>query len=184
MRRLILTTASVLALGIGGVGFAHAQGYSNQTGAAAKMPSAPTRQMHKMSSRSTRTSATRVSKSEVKQAQQALREQGLYRGRIDGVLGPKTKTALRNFQRKNGLPATASLDRRTMASLSGGGTQGQGSSMPSSSGKTSAAPMTPQNGQMGQTGNAGAGAGNGAATGGGATAGEGPSTGAQPSPQK
>lgn len=181
MRRLILTTASVLALG--SAGLAHAQGYSTQQGgASANMPPTQMQQTHSPSASATRTSATKVSKDEVKQAQQALREQGLYRGRIDGVLGPKTKTALRNFQRKNGLPATASLDRRTMESLSGGGTQGQGSSMPSSSGKTSAAPMMPPNGQIGQPGNAGAE--NGAATGGGSTAGEGPGTGAQPSPHK
>ncbi|HEV2301717.1 MAG TPA: peptidoglycan-binding domain-containing protein [Stellaceae bacterium] len=179
MRRLILTTASVLALGIGGAGFAQAQGYSSQGGAAAKMP--PTQTLAKTS---TPASATRISKAGVKQAQAKLRQEGLYRGRIDGILGPKTKTALRTFQRKNGLPATASLDRRTMSALGGGMTSGQGSSMSGSSGNASAVPMTPQNGKLGEAGNAGTGTGTGAATSGGTNAGAGPSTGTQPNPQK
>ena len=193
MRRLILTTASVLALGIGGAGFANAQGYSNQGGGSANMPSAQTNMPSaqestpsaqaprtQMQTTSKRPSAARISKTEVKQAQQKLREEGLYRGRIDGVLGPRTKTALRTFQRKNGLPATASLDRRTMSALSGGGmssgrgdtTSGQGSSMSGSSGNAGAVPMTPPAGKQEQPGTAGNGTG------------AGPSTGTQPKPQK
>ena len=181
MRRLILTTASILALGIGGAGLAQAQGNSTQGGTSAKTPSAETSmpqaqtsmpssemkgsQTHRMATRS-----TRASTSEVKQVQQRLREEGLYRGRIDGKLGPRTKTALRSFQKKNGLPASASLDQRTMEALQGGGTgqgAGQGAGMTqegSSQTNPSATQMMPQGGQQGPAGNAGAGAGNGAAT--------------------
>ena len=183
MRRLILTTASILALGIGGAGLAQAQGNSTQGGTSAKTPSAETSmpqaqtsmpssemkgsqaQTHRMATRS-----TRASTSEVKQVQQRLREEGLYRGRIDGKLGPRTKTALRSFQKKNGLPASASLDQRTMEALQGGGAgqgAGQGAGMTqegSSQTNPSATQMMPQGGQQGQAGNAGAGAGNGAAT--------------------
>ena len=41
-----------------------------------------------------------LSSSEVKQAQEKLRDEGIYRGKIDGVLGPETKQALQQFQQK------------------------------------------------------------------------------------
>ena len=68
--------------------------------------------------------------SEIKGAQEQLRDQGLYHGKIDGVLGPETKQALQQSQQKNGLPVTATLDQQTMDKLSGAG---QGSSMQPSS---------------------------------------------------
>ena len=37
--------------------------------------------------------------------------------RIDGVWGPATESALRNYQRDNGLQATGTLDRQTRAQL-------------------------------------------------------------------
>lgn len=35
-----------------------------------------------------------------------LRKLGMYEGRIDGVAGPKTRTAIREYQRRNALPIT------------------------------------------------------------------------------
>jgi len=72
--------------------------------------------------------------SEIKQAQEQLRDQGLYHDTIDGILGPATKQALRQFQQKNGLAVTATLDQQTMDKLFGAG---QGSSMPPSPNKAS-----------------------------------------------
>jgi peptidoglycan hydrolase-like protein with peptidoglycan-binding domain len=63
-----------------------------------------------------------ASRSEIQQAQQQLKSQGLYRGTADGVMGPETQTALRAFQRQNGLPQTAQLDQQTSTRLSGSGT--------------------------------------------------------------
>jgi len=77
-----------------------------------------------------------VDRSQVKQAQQALQSQGLYQGKVDGVLGPETKQALKEFQQKNGLKQTGSLDQRTLAALGGAG-ESSGSSMPSSGGASS-----------------------------------------------
>jgi peptidoglycan hydrolase-like protein with peptidoglycan-binding domain len=79
-------------------------------------------------------SAAQPSRNTIKSAQAKLREQHLYGGRIDGILGPRTKTALLQFQRKKGLPATGKLDRQTLASLGGRMTSGQGSGMPSNGG--------------------------------------------------
>jgi TPR repeat protein len=38
--------------------------------------------------------------------QAVLRRDGIYAGRIDGVAGPKTRTAIREYQRRNALPIT------------------------------------------------------------------------------
>jgi LysM repeat protein len=49
--------------------------------------------------------------------QVALRAQGLYRGPIDAISGPKTVAAVRAFQRTHGLPVTGIADARTRAAL-------------------------------------------------------------------
>jgi len=50
---------------------------------------------------------------EVKRAQWELQREGLYDGPIDGIVGPKTKTALSSYQAREGLKQTATLDRDT-----------------------------------------------------------------------
>jgi peptidoglycan hydrolase-like protein with peptidoglycan-binding domain len=47
----------------------------------------------------------------------ALRERGIYRGAIDGVQGPRTKTAVRTFQRRNGLAVDGLAGQRTRRAL-------------------------------------------------------------------
>jgi lysozyme family protein len=49
--------------------------------------------------------------------QVALRAQGLYLGRIDGIVGPATVRAARAFQRQEGLPVTGRADPRTRRAL-------------------------------------------------------------------
>jgi LysM repeat protein len=49
--------------------------------------------------------------------QVALRAQGLYRGAIDAIAGPKTVAAVRAFQRTHGLPVTGLADARTRREL-------------------------------------------------------------------
>jgi hypothetical protein len=56
---------------------------------------------------------------DVRRAQEALKARGLYTAEVDGRMGPKTKQALREFQRREGLPQTATLDSRTMERLAG-----------------------------------------------------------------
>ncbi len=64
-------------------------------------------------------STTMVSVDQVKQAQQALKDQGLYKGRIDGIIGPQTRRALSQYQRDHQLTQTATLDSETLQSLNG-----------------------------------------------------------------
>lgn len=76
-----------------------------------------------------------ASQSQIMQAQQQLKSEGLYRGSVDGIMGPETQTALSRFQREQGLPETSQLDQQTLGRLSGGG---------STTGATGARPMTGQ----------------------------------------
>lgn len=128
MRKLILTTASILALGIGGAGVSQAAGTGNMApNSGSNMPA--------VSGTSSYSHTTmNSSQDEIRSAQQQLRDQGLYRGHIDGILGPETKQALGEFQKKNGLNETATLDQPTMDKLlggtTGGSTAGMGSSTP------------------------------------------------------
>jgi peptidoglycan hydrolase-like protein with peptidoglycan-binding domain len=54
-----------------------------------------------------------ASRDTVRQAQQKLADEGLYRGPVDGLMGPQTKAALSAYQQKNGLQQTARLDQAT-----------------------------------------------------------------------
>jgi peptidoglycan hydrolase-like protein with peptidoglycan-binding domain len=71
---------------------------------------------------------------ETMQAQHKLKTEGLYKGKVDGIDGPKTQAALRQFQGKNGLQQTGQLDRPTEQKLglnmTGAATEGSGSSQP------------------------------------------------------
>jgi Putative peptidoglycan binding domain len=92
----------------------------------------------------------RVSRDDVQQIQQKLQQDGLYRGKIDGLVGPGTQQALSTYQRKNGLPVTATLDPQTVSSLNGAGVGS--STPPNSSNDTN---MTPNETNMTPSSNAG-----------------------------
>lgn len=53
-----------------------------------------------------------------KQIQQALKNAGLYDGKVDGNVGPKTKKAIEAFQSQNGLKADGKVGRKTWKALS------------------------------------------------------------------
>lgn len=54
---------------------------------------------------------------QTKAMQRTLTARNLYQGQVDGVWGPKTESALRNFQTQNGLDATGQLNPRTAEAL-------------------------------------------------------------------
>lgn len=55
-------------------------------------------------------------RSHVSAVQHELRSRG-YKIRVDGKFGPKTRAAVRKFQRKQGLAVTGALDRDTLQAL-------------------------------------------------------------------
>jgi peptidoglycan hydrolase-like protein with peptidoglycan-binding domain len=114
MRRPILTTASVIALGAGLIfaGTAPANAWSHNAS------------MHSRT--------THMSRAEVRDVQQKLQADNLYSGKIDGKLGPQTRRAIADYQKQNGLRVTANLDRQTRDSLLG--TMGTGTPPASATG--------------------------------------------------
>jgi peptidoglycan hydrolase-like protein with peptidoglycan-binding domain len=61
--------------------------------------------------------ATSTSKSAVLRAQDELKDEGYYKGPINGVQGPQMKAAVRQFQRDWKLPATGQLNQKTLRTL-------------------------------------------------------------------
>jgi len=53
----------------------------------------------------------------MKRVQTALRGDGLYTGRIDGIWGPKTQGAVRGYQQAHSLSGDGAIDSATLASL-------------------------------------------------------------------
>ncbi|MFH1777198.1 MAG: peptidoglycan-binding protein [Candidatus Omnitrophota bacterium] len=59
-----------------------------------------------------------ISKEAVKQIQTALRNAGYYTGTVDGIIGPRTKKAIKTFQKKHGLIADGEVGNKTWFKLS------------------------------------------------------------------
>jgi len=53
----------------------------------------------------------------IKAAQEKLKASGYYLGPVDGLTGPKLRSAIENFQRDNALPVTGKLDTKTVGKL-------------------------------------------------------------------
>src|SRR4029077_4358032 len=124
----ILTTGVALAAALGTSGLALAQGYAPSTNAQSPgMTSTPapvpntgatpgmTPGAAGNGQQGTMQNGQLTSPANIQQAQQQLRAQGLYNGSIDGQLGPEMRTALKQFQQRNGLPQTGTLDQPTSA---------------------------------------------------------------------
>ena len=62
-------------------------------------------------------SDVRYSNREVANVQQNLRRQGYYSGMVDGISGPQTKAAIRNYQTAHDLPVTGLLDSGMLSQL-------------------------------------------------------------------
>lgn len=54
---------------------------------------------------------------DVKTLQKKLKNWGYYKGSIDGIFGPKTKEAVKYFQRKNNLTADGIVGKKTLSAL-------------------------------------------------------------------
>jgi len=58
------------------------------------------------------------SKERTREIQTSLKNAGFYKGEIDGVKGRKTRSAIRKFQRANGLNADGVVGKKTWEALS------------------------------------------------------------------
>jgi peptidoglycan hydrolase-like protein with peptidoglycan-binding domain len=58
-----------------------------------------------------------LDQSQIRQIQQALNKHGFDAGNVDGVWGPETSDAVRNFQEKRNLSTDEALNRETLSAL-------------------------------------------------------------------
>jgi peptidoglycan hydrolase-like protein with peptidoglycan-binding domain len=129
----------------------------NATEQGTSMPSAGTQSPNATEQGEQSTAPVQLSKQQLMQVQQQLKTAGLYKGRIDGMMGPETKQAVQQFQQQNGLQQTGTLDQQTLSALNNKGTNGSGASMapgtqPSNAGATGSETTHP-NPQPGAHGN-------------------------------
>lgn len=153
MKRILLATAATLALSLPAVA-APANAPANNTSSQQMNQTAPSHmnnaKMNKTQSQMNSKAGTnqqaqtkeqqrinpkRLSKQEVKSIQQALNKKGFSAGHVDGIWGRDTDVAIRNFQKKQGLPGNGHLNRQTLAAL--GVNMSQGSSGTVGSGSSS-----------------------------------------------
>ena len=62
-------------------------------------------------------SSSAILKPSTREIQQALKNAGLYQGAVDGKLGPKTRDAIREFQRVNQLKVDGLIGKQTWEKL-------------------------------------------------------------------
>jgi peptidoglycan hydrolase-like protein with peptidoglycan-binding domain len=58
-----------------------------------------------------------LSRHDIKELQEKLRDKGYYHAHADGVLGPQTRDAIRQYQESEKLPSTGRLDAETSGKL-------------------------------------------------------------------
>ena len=58
-----------------------------------------------------------LSEENIRQVQEALRKKGFDPGPVDGIFGPKTEEAVRNFQDRYGMKASGKIDNQTLFAL-------------------------------------------------------------------
>ena len=88
---------------------------------------------HEQPQQQSQKTAPGVEQGTIKQAQEKLSSKG-HDVQADGVLGPKTQAAVKDFQQKEGIQASGRLDEETLAALGVSESEsgsGAGSSSPS-----------------------------------------------------
>jgi peptidoglycan hydrolase-like protein with peptidoglycan-binding domain len=134
-----ISAVVALAMGFGVAAAAQAEGYNQSAAAPTNMqataPASDTQTAAPMQ-RQHRSQHARLSRRNIEQMQRHLRAAGLYRGRIDGIVGPQTREAMARMQQHTarlggrGQPHTARLGHATRNRMMGGQAVGVGSSAP------------------------------------------------------
>ena len=98
-------------------GLAFANEPANSTAPAGRSAIATTEGSGSMSHSQTQPAHVKPSKEEIMALQKALKDAGLYTGKVDGRMGKRTKSALRSYQKDHHLEVTGLPDTETMAKL-------------------------------------------------------------------
>lgn len=107
MRNIVMTTAMAFIGGLFSAGLVLAS---------AETPASHSSQSE-MAKQQQQAGALKLDSNKVNEIQRALNEKGYAVGRVDGVVGPKTTNAIREFQSKEGLSATGQPDQQTLKAL-------------------------------------------------------------------
>ena len=62
-------------------------------------------------------SAGNLDKDDIKKVQRSLNDKGFHPGKVDGVLGSRTRAGIREYQKAENLPVTGRLDAETAGKL-------------------------------------------------------------------
>ncbi|MGH7313971.1 MAG: peptidoglycan-binding domain-containing protein [Candidatus Rokuibacteriota bacterium] len=122
MERWSVLALAVAAAMIAGPAFAQSTGGAPQTQQAPSQPDAmksdgmKSDTMKPDSSKASRAGRT-GNREQVKAAQEALKQKGFDPGPADGMMGPKTRDALKDYQEAEKINQTGRLDAETMAKL-------------------------------------------------------------------
>ncbi|MEI8349249.1 MAG: peptidoglycan-binding domain-containing protein [Candidatus Omnitrophota bacterium] len=87
------------------------------TQATSEIPVATTESAKDVLSQEAPLTAVAMEKPTVSNIQQALKNLGLYVGKLDGTLGPKTKKAIEEFQKQNNLKVDGKVGPKTWEKL-------------------------------------------------------------------
>jgi His-Xaa-Ser repeat protein HxsA len=80
-------------------------------------PSSPSDTQSESSREATTAPTRKLTRVQIRLVQQRLKAAGFDPGAIDGVLGAKTRAALRKYQGSQGLPNHGTIDEKTLKSL-------------------------------------------------------------------
>jgi peptidoglycan hydrolase-like protein with peptidoglycan-binding domain len=61
--------------------------------------------------------ASALDHGDIKKVQETLRDKGYYSAPVDGIMGPQTRAAIRQYQQSENLPVTGHLDGGTASKL-------------------------------------------------------------------
>jgi len=106
MRYIVMTTAMAFISGLCIAGLVLAGG---------EPPAAISSQMEE--GQQQQIAVLQLNEKQVSELQNALNEKGFAVGRVDGIVGPETMRAIRNFQNQEGLTATGQPDPQTLKAL-------------------------------------------------------------------
>jgi peptidoglycan hydrolase-like protein with peptidoglycan-binding domain len=136
MRSIILAGVSAMALTFAGGALAAQNAAQNPAQNPTPPSAAENAGTSSMQNQAAMKNEANEPAAEVKQAQEKLKSENLYKGRVDGILGPETQHALKQFQQQNNLQQTGQLDDQTEQKLGITEQTGSGSSQPSGSSAT------------------------------------------------